>query len=100
MLSDGLAIAGSLVVFSVVDVVVSVLGIPVGVTHLVFLDEVLLRFPYVVVAVGVLRRGERSYVFRNVHLVLSHEVVDPRVHLVLEESVGNTQIIVRMNSDG
>lgn len=87
-------------IWLVVDVVVGVLWIPVGVTHLVFLNKVLLRFPDVAVSMRVLNCREWSGIFRNVHLVLSHDVMQSAVLLVLEPSVRNTQIIIRMNSDG
>mmetsp|Transcript_21722 Transcript_21722/g.20823 ORF Transcript_21722/g.20823 Transcript_21722/m.20823 type:complete len:205 (-) Transcript_21722:182-796(-) len=48
----------------------------------------------------VLLRWERSLIFRNVDLILSHQVVDPRVHLILEPTVRDSQVIVWVDSDG
>jgi hypothetical protein len=87
-------------VFSIVDIIVSVLRVPVRVTHLIFFNEILLRFPDVAVSVGVFDRWEGSLIFRDVHLVLSHNVMQSGVHFILEPSVGHSQIVIWVNSDG
>jgi len=95
---------GSLVLISgelalVVDVEVSVLGIPVWIAERVLFLQVLLWPPELLAAMRVLLGGEGPGVFRNVHLILRHQLMNTIVHLVLEESVWHTQVVVWLNSD-
>jgi hypothetical protein len=85
-------------VLLVIDIVVSVLWEPVWITHLVFFEQILLGSPQVFVAMWVLLRWEVSNIFWNEHLILSHQVMNTHIHLVLEESVWNTQVVIWMHS--
>ena len=87
-------------VLFVVDVLVRILGVPFGVAHLVFLGQVCLGSPHLLGAVRVLRGGELSLTLRDVHLIISHQVVKTGVHLILEPSVWYTQVVIGMDTDG
>lgn len=87
------------VVALVVNVVVSVFGVPVWITELVFLEKIFLWSPDLFAAVWVLLRWELSSILWAEHLILSHQVMDSGIHFVLEEGVWNTEIVIRMNSD-
>jgi len=86
-------------VLLVVNIVVSVFGVPFGIAHLIFFEEILLRTPHLFRTVRVLRAGEWPLVFGNVHLIVSHEVVNTGVHLVLEPGVWHSQVVIGMNTD-
>jgi hypothetical protein len=100
MLLKSFALGLSLEVLLVVDIVVRVFWIPVGVTELILFKQVFLGTPHFFAAVWVFRRGEWSGIFWDVHLILSHKVVNTRVHLVLEEGVWHTQVVVWVCSNG
>lgn len=87
-------------VLSVIDIEIGVLRVPVGVAHFLLFDEVLLGSPIARGGKRVLGRGEGSSVLRNVHLIISHLVVDSAISLVLEPCEGYLQIVVGVNSDG
>jgi hypothetical protein len=93
-------IFGASKVVFVVNIVVSFLRVPFGVAHLIFLQQVFLRAPHFFRTVRILRAGEWPLVFRNVHLIVSHEVMESVIHLVLEPSVWHTQVVIGMNTDG
>ena len=99
MLPKLFAAALSFEIAFVINVVLGVLWIPVRVAELILLQKVLLWSPESLVAVRVFLRWERSHIFWDVHLILSHHVVESRVHLVLEEGVWYTEIVVRMDSN-
>ena len=48
----------------------------------------------------ILGAGEWPLVFGNENLIVSHEVVNTRIHLVFEPSVWHTQVVIGMNTDG
>ena len=98
MLSNHFLIFVSFVVWLLVDVEVGSFGVPVGVAHFVFFFKVFLRSPCVTLCVGVLFWGEWSFVFWDVHLIFSHQVVDSTILLIFEPSVRHTKIIVWMNT--
>ena len=54
VLSEVFAVSWTLVIFPVIDVEVSILGVPVRVAHGVFFGQILLRSPHVLAAVRVL----------------------------------------------
>jgi len=95
-----LASAIAFVIRLIVDVVVSVFRVPVRVAHLVFLVHIGLGTPHFSAAVGVLLGRERSSILGNVHLIFCHGEVETRVHLVFEESVGHTEIVIGVNTNG
>lgn len=77
VLSKSLLVFVPCEIFLVVNVVMSSLWVPVGVAHLVFLLEVLLRPPPFRRAVGVLRCWEWAFVLWDVHLIFGHQVMQP-----------------------
>lgn len=99
MLADGSAVLVAGEVFFLVNIVVRVFGIPVGVAHLIFFQQVFLRTPHVFRAMRVFGTGVWPLVLRDVDLIISHEIVNTRVHLVLKPGVRDTQIVIRMNTD-
>ena len=94
-LVDGL----SLEVWLVVDVVVSILWVPVWITHLILLKEILLWSPLLGAAVWVLLRWEVSLVLWDEHLIFDHAVMDTVIHLIFEPGVWYTQVIIWLHSD-
>mmetsp|Transcript_8478 Transcript_8478/g.14248 ORF Transcript_8478/g.14248 Transcript_8478/m.14248 type:complete len:307 (-) Transcript_8478:105-1025(-) len=100
VLHDVFLLVGPLEVSPVVDVVVGVLGVPVGVSELILLNKVFLRSPEGSGAVGVLLIGEVSIGLVDVHLVLGHLEVDTAINLVLKPGSGHSQVVVGVNSDG
>jgi len=100
MLADGSAVLVTCEVFFLVNIVVRVLGIPVGVAHLIFFQQVFLRTPHVFRAMRVFGTGVWPLVLGNEDLIISHEIVNTRVHLVLKPGVRDTQIVIGMNTDG
>lgn len=84
----------------IVDVVVSVLGVPLWVAHRVLLGHIGLRAPHLGGTVRVLWGGELSLALGDVHLIVSHQVMKTGVHLVLEPSVWHTQVVIGMDTDG
>lgn len=89
----------SLVILLIVNVKISVLWVPLGVAHGIFLCQVLLRAPQLRRAVGVLWGWELSLIFRDVHLIVCHQVMNTWVHFVFKPSVWNTQIVVGVDTD-
>jgi hypothetical protein len=83
----------------VIDIVLGVFWIPVRVTELIFFLEILLWSPEFFAAMRILLRWEWSGIFRNIHLILSHHVMDSGIHLILEPSEWNTEIIIWMDSN-
>ena len=100
MLSASLAGLWSNEIFSIVYIELRVLRVPVGVSHLLVLQQVFLWLPEVGVTVRVLCNGVWSHVLRDVYLIFSHQVVDTGVSLVLEEGEGHSQVVVRVHSNG
>lgn len=100
MLPEGSAILVPLEVLPIVDVEVGVLGVPLWIAEAVLFLQVFLWSPELGTAVRVLLCWERSGVLWDVHLIVRHHVVDTVVHLVLEEGVGHTQVVVWLHSDG
>ena len=60
MLFEYLGVVISLLIFLVVNVEVSIIGVPFWVTHLIFLDEVFLWTPHILAAVWVLLSAKGS----------------------------------------
>ena len=100
MLAEVLARGAALEIVPIVDVVVGVLGVPVWIAHGILFCQVLLWTPHLLRAVWVLLGWEWTLVLWNVHLILGHEVVQTRVLLVLEPCVGDTEIVVWVDTDG
>jgi len=97
--SEVFVIVFSFEIALVIDIVIGVLWVPVGVAHLVFLHKVVLWSPHFLRAEWIFLGWERSVLLRNIHLILSHQVMNTGIHLVLEEGVRHTEIVVWMNSD-
>lgn len=95
-----LALFLSAEVVLLIDIVMGAFWVPVGVTHVVFVGQVFLWSPHLLGAVWVLLRWERSLALWNVDLVLCHQVMESRIHLVLEPSEGHTEIVVGMDTNG
>jgi hypothetical protein len=87
-------------VFFTINIVVSVFGVPLRVAHLIFFEQVFLRTPHLFRTVRILRSGEGPFVFGDVHLIVTHEVMDSGIHLVLKPGVWDSQIVIGMNTDG
>jgi len=79
---------------------VSIVGVPVGIAHGIFFGKILLGSPHLLRAVRVLLCREWTLVFWDVDLILGHQVMNTRILLVLEEGVGDTEIVIGMNTDG
>ena len=90
----------TLEVVPVVDIVVGVSRVPVRIAHRILVCQIFLRSPHVFRAVRVRCAREWTLVFWDVHLIFGHEVVNTGVLLVLEPSIGNTKIVVRVDTDG
>lgn len=99
MLFEGSELLIPLEVLLLVDVVVGVLGVPVWIAEGFFLLQVFLWSPELLAAVWILLSWEWTSILRDVHLILRHHVMDTVVHFVLEEGVGNTEIIVWLHSN-
>jgi hypothetical protein len=87
-------------VFFAVNIVVSVFRVPLRVAHLIFFEQVFLRTPHLFRTVRILGSGEGPFVFGDVHLIVTHEVMDSGIHLVLKPGVWDSQIVIGMNTDG
>ena len=87
-------------VVAIIDVVVGIAWVPVRIAHGIFVGKILLWSPHLFRAVRILGRWEGALVLRNVNLIVSHEVVETRVLLILEPGVRNSKIVIRMDTDG
>jgi hypothetical protein len=83
----------------VIDIVLGVFWIPVRVTELIFFLEILLWSPEFFTAIRLLLGWDWSHIFWDIHLILSHHVMNSGIHFVLEEGEWHTEIVIWMHSD-
>ena len=99
MLAQILARVLTLEVVPVVDIVVSVFRVPVRIAHRILVRQIFLRSPHVFRAVRVGFAWEWTLVLWDVYLIIGHQVMYTGVLLVLEPSIGDTKIVVRVDTD-